>query len=453
MFMKLLIANRGEIASRIIRTTKKMGIVSVAVYSEADAGAPYVEEADEAYLLGQSRPQESYNNIDKIIAIAKTAGCEAIHPGYGFVSENPEFAERCRQEGIVFIGPSSDVIALMGKKIEARQTMEKAGLPVVPGISFPVEDVEEAALSAEKIGYPIMIKASAGGGGIGMGAVTDEAELRKTFEGHKRRAQSFFGNGDMYLERRILNPRHIEVQLLADAHGNVIHLWERECSVQRRNQKVIEEAPSPFVTEEKRNEICQAAVKAAKAIGYTNAGTIEFIMDENQQFYFLEMNTRLQVEHPVTEEITDIDLVEWQIKVAAGERLLLSQEDIGMEGHAIEARLYAEDPMTFYPSPGTITEFAAPDGEGIRHEVGVKQGGAITPFYDGMFAKLIVKGENRDQCIERLQKALESYKVSGVKTNIPMVEQVIAHPVFKEGNTTTAFVDQFYINKEGSQIK
>ncbi|WP_374718967.1 ATP-binding protein, partial [Parageobacillus toebii] len=304
MFSKVLIANRGEIAVRVIRTCKKLGIQTVAVYSEADADSLHVQWADEAYLIGKPRVSESYLNIEKIIEIAKMTKAEAIHPGYGLLSENPEFARRCEEEGIVFIGPKADVIAKMGSKIEARKTMAEAGVPIVPGISFPLKDVDEAAKTAEEIGYPIMLKASAGGGGIGMQIVRNEEELRKAFEGNQKRAASFFGDGAMYLEKYIANPRHIEIQLLADEHGNCIYLWERECSIQRRHQKVIEEAPSPFLDEETRRKMGEAAVKAAKHIGYTNAGTIEFLVDEQKNFYFLEMNTRLQVEHPVTEEIT-----------------------------------------------------------------------------------------------------------------------------------------------------
>ncbi|MEH6942825.1 acetyl-CoA carboxylase biotin carboxylase subunit [Bacillus sp. JJ722] len=446
MFSKILISNRGEIASRIIRTCKRLGIQSVAVYSEADREAPFVGAADESYLLGSPRPQDSYNNIEKILEIAKESGCEAIHPGYGFLSENTLFAKRCREDGIAFIGPSVDVIEKMGKKIESRRTMVAAGLPVVPGISFPLKDVEDAVFHAEKIGYPIMLKASAGGGGIGMGAVRNEDELRKTFEGHQKRAATFFNNDEMYLEKLIENPRHIEIQVLADHHGRTVYLWERECSIQRRNQKVIEEAPSPFLSEAKRVEMGRAAVQAASAIGYENAGTIEFIVDEQQNYYFLEMNTRLQVEHPITEEITGIDLVEQQIRIASGEKLSFSQDDIALKGHAIEVRVYAEDPNTFFPSPGKIVAFQLPQGENVRNDVGVQEGSSITPFYDGMFAKLIVKAESRSQCIEQLLQAIDQYKVEGIKTNLPMIQRIVSHEQFRNGNTTTAFVENHYLN-------
>lgn len=449
LFTKLLISNRGEIASRIIRTCKKLGITSVAVYSEADKEAPFVMEADESYLLGGARPQESYNNIEKLIGVAKAAHCDAIHPGYGFLSENALFAERCLQEDIVFIGPSASVIAKMGEKIEARNAMKRAGLPVVPGISFALKDIDDAVHHANVIGFPVMLKASAGGGGIGMGAVNNEEELRKVFEGHQKRARTFFSNDDMYLEKLINNPRHIEVQILADAHGKTVYLWERECSIQRRNQKVIEEAPSSFISEEKRVEMGEAAVKAAKSIGYENAGTFEFMMDEEQNFYFLEMNTRLQVEHPVTEVITGIDIVEHQIRIASGERLSFVQEDVKLNGHAIEARIYAEDPISFFPSPGKITSLQLPFGPNIRHDKGVTEGSVITPFYDGMFAKLIVSGTNREECIQHLQKAVREYQVEGIKTNLSMLLEVINHEEFIKGNTTTSFIEHYYSKPEG----
>jgi acetyl-CoA carboxylase, biotin carboxylase subunit len=443
MFSKVLIANRGEIAVRVIRTCKKLGIQTVAVYSEADADSLHVQWADEAYLIGKPRVSESYLNIEKIIEVAKMTKAEAIHPGYGLLSENPEFARRCEEEGIVFIGPKADVIAKMGSKIEARKTMAEAGVPIVPGISFPLKDVDEAAKTAEKIGYPIMLKASAGGGGIGMQIVRNEEELRKAFEGNQKRAASFFGDGAMYLEKYIANPRHIEIQLLADEHGNCIYLWERECSIQRRHQKVIEEAPSPFLDEETRRKMGETAVKAAKHIGYTNAGTIEFLVDEQKNFYFLEMNTRLQVEHPVTEEITGLDLVEEQLRIAAGEMIRYKQDDIRRDGHAIEVRIYAEDPKTFFPSPGKITVFQTPEGDDVRNETAVKSGITITPFYDPMIAKLITKGKHRQEAIERMVEALNNYQIEGIKTNIPMLKDVLSHPAFQAGETTTNFVEKY----------
>lgn len=450
MFSKLLIANRGEIASRIIRTCKKMGITAVAVYSAADQEAPFVKQADEAYFLGGSKPQESYNHIEKIVTIAKLAHCEAIHPGYGFLSENALFAKRCAAEGVVFIGPPAACIELMGRKIEARQMMEAAGLPVVPGISFPLQNVEEAVIQAKKIGYPIMLKASAGGGGIGMGAIRDEKELVEAFDGHQNRARLFFNNSEMFMEKLLHNPRHIEIQVLADSYGNVVHLWDRECSIQRRNQKIIEEAPSTFLTDEQRRAMGAAAVEATKAIGYVNAGTLEFMVDEQGHYYFLEMNTRIQVEHPITEEITKLDIVEQQIRISAGEKLCFSQEEVPLIGHAIEARIYAEDPVSFFPSPGMITVWNIPEGDNIRHDVGVEELSKISPFYDGMLAKLIVTGVNRESCMELMRGVLDLYKVGGIKTNITMLQQIIAHEQFRKGNTTTSFVEKYYLNREGS---
>jgi acetyl-CoA carboxylase biotin carboxylase subunit len=442
MFSKILIANRGEIAARVIRTCKKLGIQTVAVYSEADADSLHVKWADEAHLIGKPRVSESYLNIEKIIEVAKETKAEAIHPGYGLLSENPTFARRCEEEGIVFIGPRADVIAKMGSKIESRKTMAEAGVPIVPGISFPLNDVEEAAKTAETIGYPIMLKASAGGGGIGMQVVKNEEELRKAFEGNQKRAASFFGDGAMYLEKYIENPRHIEIQILADQHGNYVYLWERECSIQRRHQKVVEEALSPFLDEQTRRKMGETAIQAAKHIGYTNAGTIEFLVDEQKNFYFLEMNTRLQVEHPVTEEITGIDLVEEQLRIAAGERLRYTQGEIKRDGHAIEVRIYAEDPKTFFPSPGKITVFQLPEGENVRNETAVTSGMTVTPFYDPMIAKLITKGANRQEAITHMLHALSNYQVEGIKTNIPMLKEVLSHPEFQSGNTTTNFVNE-----------
>ncbi|KZM54075.1 MAG: acetyl-CoA carboxylase biotin carboxylase subunit [Bacillaceae bacterium] len=442
MFKKVLVANRGEIAARVIRTCRRLGIQTVAIYSEADADSLHVKWANEAYLIGKPHVSESYLNIDKIIEVAKATKAEAIHPGYGLLSENPTFAHRCEEEGIVFIGPNADVIAKMGSKIESRKTMSEAGVPIVPGISFPLQSVEEAASTAATIGYPIMLKASSGGGGIGMQIVHNEEELHKVFEGNQKRATSFFGDGAMYLEKYIQNPRHIEVQLLADHYGNYVYLWERECSIQRRHQKVIEEAPSLFLDEQTRKRMGETAIQAAQYIGYTNAGTIEFLVDEQKNFYFLEMNTRLQVEHPVTEEITGLDLVEEQLRIAAGEKLGYSQDHIQRQGHAIEARIYAEDPKTFFPSPGTITALQLPEGERIRNETAVQSGMVVTPFYDPMIAKLIVKGENRKEAINRMLQALGSYQIEGIKTNIPMLKEVLAHPEFQAGHTTTDFVNR-----------
>lgn len=444
MFKKILIANRGEIASRIIRTCQKLNIKAVAVYSEADKNAPFVKEADEAFLLGGPRVNESYLNVNKILEIAQQEEVDAIHPGYGFLSENSEFATECDKAGICFIGPSPEVINLMGKKTEARQAMEKAGVPVVPGISFPLSDIEDAITAANQIGYPIMLKASSGGGGIGMQPVSDEMELRKVFDSNSRRAESFFGNGEMFIEKLIEKPRHIEIQVLADKDGNGVYLWERECSIQRRNQKVIEEAPSVFLDESTRKAMGETAMRAVHSIGYYNAGTFEFLMDDDKNFYFLEMNTRLQVEHPVTEEITGIDIVEEQIRIACGEKLGYSQPDIKRDGHAIEARIYAEDPHTFFPSPGQITELKLPQGAGIRHEMGVQSDTLVTPFYDPMIAKLVVKGQSRDEAIDKMMLALDNYHVEGIKTNLPLINNIIKHEKFKSGETNTHFIESYF---------
>ncbi|MBK5501993.1 MULTISPECIES: acetyl-CoA carboxylase biotin carboxylase subunit [unclassified Peribacillus] len=446
MIRKILIANRGEIASRVIRTCKNLGISTVAVYSEADSEAPFVEYADEAYLLGGSRVQESYLNVKKILEIAKEAGVDAIHPGYGFLSENADFARSCEDAGLIFIGPKPEVIQQMGNKVEARKKMEQAGLPLVPGFSRPLIDSAEAAAVAEKIGYPVMLKASAGGGGIGMQAVANADELLKAFEGNQKRAQLFFGNGDMFIEKLIEKPRHIEIQVLADGFGNAVYLWERECSIQRRHQKVVEEAPSSFLDEETRKQMGIAAVKAVKAIGYCNAGTLEFLVDADKNFYFLEMNTRLQVEHPVTEEITGLDLVEQQIKIASGNKLDFTQEEVKREGHSIEVRIYAEDPKTFYPAPGKISGLKLPEGEGIRHELAVQNTSVVSHFYDPMIAKLVVSGGSRNEAIDRLREALNTYKIDGIKTNLPLLKEIIVHEAFSKGDTTTDFIDK-YIKK------
>ena len=445
MIQKVLIANRGEIAARIIRSCQNMGIRTVAVYSDADQNAPYVKMADEGYLIGPPRVNESYLNVDKIVAAAKDSGADAIHPGYGFLSENEDFVKRCQDEGLIFIGPSSDVIKQMGSKIAARKAMQQAGVPVVPGTDGGVASLEEAMETAKSIGYPVMLKASAGGGGIGMQIVASEEELKKAFENNSKRALTFFGDGSMFIEKKLENARHIEIQILADQHGNVIHLFERECSIQRRNQKVIEEAPSAFISEKTRKQMGEAAINAAIALRYSNAGTIEFLVDENENFYFLEMNTRIQVEHPVTEEITGLDIVEQQLKIAQGERLHFTQEDIKINGHAMEARIYAEDPVTFFPSPGQITKFDIPTGKAVRNELAVTEKSDVTPFYDPMIGKLIVRGETRQESISLLKQALAQYKIEGIKTNIPMLLKVVDLEQFKMGNTTTDFVQKHYL--------
>ncbi|KXZ15134.1 biotin carboxylase [Bacillus nakamurai] len=441
MFNKVLIANRGEIALRIIRTCKRLGIPTVSVYSEADENALHTKAADEAYPIGKSRVNESYLHIDRIIEAAKEARADAIHPGYGLLSENSRFAERCQKENITFIGPPASIITKMGSKIEARKTMEHAKVPIVPGVSEPLPDVQSALAAARAIGFPVMLKASAGGGGIGMQLVHTEDELVKAFEGNQKRAASFFGDGSMYMEKVIENARHIEIQILADSLGNTVHLFERDCSVQRRHQKVIEEAPSPFVDGELRQRLGETAVKAAKSIGYRNAGTIEFLVDQEKHIYFLEMNTRLQVEHPVTEEITGFDLVEEQLKIAAGKALSFSQQDITHSGHAIEVRIYAEDPVTFYPSPGTISSFSVLQHPAVRHECAVAKGSTVSPFYDPMIAKMIVTGETRKQAIEQLKTALREYHVEGIKTNIPLLKKIAHSEAFEKGEATTGFLE------------
>ncbi|WP_010289506.1 acetyl-CoA carboxylase biotin carboxylase subunit [Kurthia massiliensis] len=443
MFQKILIANRGEIARRVIRTCDKLGIQTVAIYSTADADSLHVRDASESYAVGEAQVNQSYLNVDAIIDVAKRSGAEAIHPGYGLLSENADFARAVEAAGLTWIGPKPEVIEEMGSKLAARQRMEDAGVPIIKGTNNAVADVDEAARIAGDIGYPVMLKASAGGGGIGMQAVHDEEALRKAFDGNQQRAANFFGDGTMFVEQLIEAPHHVEVQVLADTHGNVIPVFERECSVQRRNQKVVEEAPSPFISPETREQMLDAAVAAAQAINYTNAGTIEFLVDASQNFYFLEMNTRLQVEHPITEEISGLDLVEWQLKVASGETLTVKREDLTINGHAIEVRIYAEDPVKFFPSPGTIQTFSIPEGEGIRHELSVEAGSVVTPFYDPMIAKLVTHGDTRDVAIERMTDALDQYEVTGIKTNIPLLRKIMAHPVFKSGVTTTKFIDEY----------
>lgn len=445
MISKILIANRGEIAARIIRTCNENNIQTVAIYSEADANSPFVQMADESYLIGPPRVNESYLNVDKVLEIAIQTKADAVHPGYGFLSENGRFVEKCEQAGITFIGPSSKVMEQMGDKIAARKLMKKAGVPVIPGTVGALSNAESAIKEAKNIGYPIMLKASAGGGGIGMQIVHSDEELLKAFDSNSKRAEQFFGDGAMFMEKLLVNSRHIEVQVLADNQGNALHLFERECSIQRRNQKVIEEAPSSYISKDTREKMGQVAVQAAKEIGYTNAGTIEFLVDENEQFYFLEMNTRIQVEHAITEEITGIDIVKAQIDIANGEKLSLEQNNVEMKGHSIEVRIYAEDPITFFPSPGKITGYEEPEANYIRMESSVEQGSEVTPFYDPMISKLIVTGNNRNEAITRLNDALQNYKIEGIKTNLPMLKEIIGSEQFIAGNTTTDFVTEHYL--------
>jgi acetyl-CoA carboxylase, biotin carboxylase subunit len=442
MFKRILIANRGEIAVRIIRACREMGIESVAVFSDVDRRALFVRKADHAYHIGPAQASESYLNIEKILDVARRSGAEAIHPGYGFLSENARFARACEQAGIKFIGPSAASMEMMGSKTRARQNMKKAGVPFVPG-SEKGADVTASEKLAAEIGYPVMLKAAAGGGGKGMRLVRDPKDLRSAFEAAQSEAQRSFGDSEVYIEKFIENPRHVEVQIFADEYGNTIYLGERECSVQRRHQKVMEEAPSPIVTPEMRRKMGEIAVKAAKAAKYANAGTIEFLVDQQRNFYFLDMNTRLQVEHPVTELVTGLDLVHLQIRVAAGEKLPLAQEDISVRGHAIELRIYAEDPdNNFFPSPGRITRLISPSGPGVRRDSGMYEGWEVPLEYDPLLAKLIGYGETREMAIDRLRRALVEYFVGGIKTNIPLFRRILLHPDFRAGNIDTGFLDR-----------
>lgn len=445
MFNKILVANRGEIAVRVIRVCREMGIKTVSVYSEADSDALHVSEADEAYQVGPSPVALSYLNIDEILSIAGRCGAEAIHPGYGLLSENPEFSSRCTKEGITFIGPSTDVISRMGLKTEARKIMQEAGVPVMPG-SDPLEDIEQAKQEALRIGYPVIIKASAGGGGIGMQVVNNENDMTSAFEVCQARAKASFGNPAVYLEKYISNARHIEIQIFADTYGNVVHLGERECSIQRRHQKVVEEAPSPVVDSQMRSRMGGDAVKAAQAVGYAGAGTVEFLVDQDHNYYFLEMNTRLQVEHPVTEMVTAADLVGEQIKVAAGYRLSWNQQEIKMNGHALECRVYAEDARSFRPSTGVITGLAfpvlnLPDDEKVRFDSGIKAGYKVSPYYDPMLVKIIVKTSSRQRSLELMNEVLSKTQIGGVKTNISLLQSIVTHPGFGSGNFSTNFLD------------
>lgn len=443
---KVLIANRGEIARRIIRTCQKQGISTVAVYSEADKSMPFVREADEAIHIGPPPVPQSYLNIEAIIAAALATRADSVHPGYGLLSENAAFASRCLEAGLTFIGPTPEVIAQMGDKVTARKIMREAGVPVVPGYEGQMNTPEEAINRAGEMGYPVMLKASAGGGGIGMQVVHNNDELRQAFQSARGRAKAYFGDDTMFLEKYVENPHHIEVQIVADNHGNVLHLLERECSIQRRHQKVLEESPSPFLDEALRDQICQAAVLAAKAVNYTGVGTVEFIMDDQKRFYFLEMNTRLQVEHPVTEEMTGLDLVGLQLDVAKGDALEVRQHDVKALRHAIECRIYAEDPVTFLPSPGTIDTYLPPQMEHVRIDDGVEAGTQVTPFYDPLIAKLIVSGQTRMEAIERAIQALEQYQISGIKTNLPFLLEVLRDAEFQQGIYTTQFVQNKRIN-------
>ncbi|MBI5352371.1 MAG: acetyl-CoA carboxylase biotin carboxylase subunit [Chloroflexi bacterium] len=442
-FTKILIANRGEIAIRIIRACRELGIKTVAVYSTADKDSLHVQLADEAILLGDAAPKESYLNVDKLIAAATQTQADAIHPGYGFLSENASFAAAVESAGLTFIGPSADSIRAMGDKAESKIAMKKAGVPTVPGFEG-LETEEEYRKAAKKIGYPVLIKASAGGGGKGMRVVNEEGELAEAIEGARREALNSFGDERLLIEKYLADAHHIEFQIFGDKHGNLVHLFERECSVQRRHQKIIEETPSPLLTPELREQMGQAAVAAAKAVNYFNAGTIEFIFDPVlSTFYFLEMNTRLQVEHPITELVTGIDLVQWQIRIAAGEKFPFTQSDFHQRGHAIECRVYAEDPSNgFLPSTGKLLQFIEPRGPGVRVDSGFVTGSDVTHFYDPLLAKLIVHAEDRSAAIQRMQIALKEFIVHGVVTNIDFMQAVLAHADFAQGKVSTRWVER-----------
>jgi acetyl-CoA carboxylase biotin carboxylase subunit len=450
---KILIANRGEIALRIMRSAREMGIKTVAVYSEADRKALHVRFADEAVLIGPPASSESYLRMEKIIAAAKSTGADAIHPGYGFLSENEDFAKLVEDEGLIFIGPSAASIELMGSKLAAKVAVAKFNVPLVPGTSEPISDVGDAKRIASKIGYPILIKASAGGGGKGMRIVQNESEFQEQMERAIGEATSAFGDGSVFIEKYVTKPRHIEFQIFGDKHGNVIHLFERECSIQRRHQKVVEEAPSSILTPERRNAMGEAAINVAKSCGYYGAGTVEFILDENSDFYFLEMNTRLQVEHPVTEMITGIDLVKLQIKVAEGEKLPFRQSDLSMKGHAVEVRVYAEDPTNnFLPDIGTLKTYRRPQGHGVRVDDGFEEGMDIPFYYDPMIAKLITHAENRQEAINKMVRAIDEYEITGLETTLGFCRFVMGHEAFTSGKFDTRFVEN-YFKPEAMQTK
>jgi len=446
---KVLIANRGEIARRVIRTLKKMNIKSVAVYSEADKNAPFVLEADEAVLIGPAPSAQSYLVEDKIIQVAKDLNVDAIHPGYGFLAENSGFARRLKKENITLIGPSPEAMDLMGDKITAKQTVKEYGVPLVPGIDKEITDIAEAKEIAEKIGFPILVKASAGGGGKGMRLVEKMEDLEEQMKLAQSEARSSFGDDAVFIEKFVTQPRHIEIQIFADNHGNIIHLHERECSIQRRHQKVIEEAPSAIVTPELRAKMGEAACNVAKSCNYTGAGTVEFLLDADMNFYFLEMNTRIQVEHPITEEITGLDLIELQVRVARNEKLPIKQEDVQLNGHAMEVRVYAEDALNnFTPDIGTLNRYKKPSGEHIRIDDAFEEGMEIPIYYDPMIAKLVTWGENREESIERMIQAIDDFEISGLKTTLDFGKYVMKHEAFRSGNFDTNFVKHYFSDPE-----
>ncbi len=443
MFRKILIANRGEIALRIVWACRELGIKTVAVYSTADADSLHVRFADEEVCIGGPRNQDSYLNISAVISAAEITDAEAIHPGYGFLAESQNFAEVCRECGLTFIGPSPEVIRKMGDKAEARKTMIDAGVPTVPGSEGVVADLDAAQEIAASIGYPVLVKASAGGGGRGMRIVHAEKDLESQWEAAKTEAGAAFGNDDVYIEKFVVEPRHIEFQIIGDTHGNLVHLFERECSIQRRHQKLLEESPSTALDETLRARMAKAALDAARSANYVNAGTIEFLLDARGDFYFIEMNTRIQVEHPVTEMVTGIDLIKEQIRVAAGEPLSFTQDDIKIKGHAIECRINAEHPETFVPSPGKITTFHPPGGPGIRLDTAAHAEAVIPPYYDSMIAKVIAFGNTRGEAILRMRRALDSFVIQGINTNIKLQQKIVTDEDFVRGRLSTAFMERF----------
>lgn len=448
MLGSVLVANRGEIARRIIRTAKLLGVETIAMYSDIDEKSLFVQEADKALRIGEAKPKDSYLNIDKIIAVARESGASAIHPGYGFLSERWEFAQRCETEGLIFIGPSSEVIHKMGDKYRSREIATSLGIPIPPGSGI-LSSVEEAQEWAAKLSFPVIFKASAGGGGIGMVKVGKVEEVAEAFDTATNRARLAFGDERVYVEKYLESPHHIEIQILGDKDGNVVTFPERECSVQRRHQKVIEESPSPFATTELRRELRQAAKHLARRIGYTSAGTVEFVVDRHRKFYFLEINTRLQVEHPITEMITGIDLVEQQIRIASGGSLSLREDSLGWKGWAIESRIYAEDSENFYPSPGKIVSYIEPRGERVRVDSGYQAGDTVSQFYDPLIAKLVVWGEDRSKAIIRMQHALDNYEITGIKNNIPFLRKAFDSEIFKSGNYDTHFISKLKEGKNG----
>jgi acetyl-CoA carboxylase, biotin carboxylase subunit len=444
VFKKILIANRGEIALRLIRACREMGIESLAVFSDADADSLPIKDADDAVNIGPPLSRKSYLNVAAIMDAAKRKGADAVHPGYGFLSENPDFARACAENDIIFIGPSAENIALAGNKSAARKHFQQLGVPIIPGSDGEVAHAGEATAIAESIGYPVIIKAAGGGGGRGMRIAHDSEELVQAFSAASGEARAAFGNPGLYIEKYIQKPRHIEVQILADTHGNCVHLFERECSIQKRYQKLIEEAPSAFVDDTLRQEMCSAAIRMASSIHYTNAATIEFLVDENKQYYFMEVNARVQVEHPVTEMITGIDIVQEQIRIAAGEPLSIRQADVGINGWSIECRINAADPENdFMPSPGEITSLCLPSGPGVRLDTHIHNGYVVTPFYDALIGKLVVWAQNREDAIRRMRQALAEFQVEGIKTTLPFHRRVMAEPDYVSGNIDTHFLDRF----------